>query len=167
MHRSCGFVTRERATYSCPCSQNLLRQSITLRVSVVPCDRCTGPANTSRTGTWQRVNSIPFDTLVMPILGSGFSWSSNFTRRVWFCMAIALQRRPLANPDDLSRFLNNMSVSPARIVILLGGRSGKSICSMKSSCWVSESPGQFCKGFRRQVLHAKIPRLTACRLLQC
>jgi hypothetical protein len=57
----------ERATYSCSCSQNFMRQSITARLRVIPWDLCIVPAKISRKSNGPPMNSIPFGVFSMGV----------------------------------------------------------------------------------------------------
>jgi hypothetical protein len=60
-------LTPERATCSCPCSQNFMRQSITARWSVIPWDLCTVHVKISIKSDWHPMNLIVFEVFSMGV----------------------------------------------------------------------------------------------------
>jgi hypothetical protein len=68
IQRSVGLLTQAGATSSFPCSQNVVRQSIAARSSVIPWDSCRVSAKTSRKNHWHGTNFILFEVSSMGIL---------------------------------------------------------------------------------------------------
>jgi hypothetical protein len=97
MQRSVGLLTREKAIYSCSCSQNFVRQSILARWSVIPSDLCTVPEKISRKSNWHRMNFI-----CLKLSPWEFSWVPWFHRPpsekplfgFWFILHDNVERLP-------------------------------------------------------------------------
>jgi hypothetical protein len=104
------FLTREKAADSYPCSQNIVRQPITARKSVLPWDLYTVPAKNSHSGNWNPLNFILFEVFSMRVFVNALVLlSSNWKTTVWVFICIAWQRRPLTDPDRVSTFPSKMN----------------------------------------------------------